>query len=139
MRRSCGAAAIAALSAAIATAASTTTACPLPSPALQRGAVQAVWKVEGATPAGVIENGKLFAIEVRVCPASAVITRVDATMPEHQHGMNYRPSIQRIGATQDGRWRADGLMFHMPGRWELRFDIQADGRIERLTDTVLLR
>lgn len=101
--------------------------------------MQAVWKVEGATPAGVIENGKLFAIEVRVCPASAVITRVDATMPEHQHGMNYRPSIQRIGATQDGRWRADGLMFHMPGRWELRFDIQADGRIERLTDTVLLR
>jgi hypothetical protein len=109
-------------------------ACPLPSPALQQGAVQAVWKVEG-TP---IQLGKLFAVEVQVCPANAVLTRVDATMPEHQHGMNYRPSIRRIGDENDGRWRANGLMFHMPGRWEMRFDVQADGRTEKLTDAVLL-
>ena len=110
------------------------TACLLPSTALQQGAVQAVWKVEGAP----IVVGKLFAVEVQVCPAHAVLARVDATMPEHQHGMNYRPSVQRIGNAKDGRWRADGLMFHMPGRWELRFDVQADGRTEKLTNTVML-
>jgi hypothetical protein len=113
-------------------------ACPLPAPALQQGAAQATWKVEGAP----IAVGKHFAIEVRVCPFDAVLTRVDATMPEHQHGMNYRPSIQRVGNSKDGRWRAEGLMFHMPGRWELRLDVrldvQAGGRTEKLTDTVML-
>jgi hypothetical protein len=109
-------------------------ACPLPVPALQQGAVQATWKVEGAP----ITVGKHFAIAVQICPANAVLTRVDATMPEHQHGMNYRPSIQRVGGPQDGRWRAEGLMFHMPGRWELRLDVQAAGRAEKLTDTVNL-
>jgi hypothetical protein len=132
MKQSCGVAAVAVWTAASAAA------CPLPSPALQQGAVQVVWKVEGAPPATVIKESKLFAIEVQVCPASAVLTRVDATMPEHQHGMNYRPSIQRVGDAKDGRWRADGLMFHMPGRWELRLDVRADGRTEKLTDTVLL-
>ena len=113
-------------------------ACPLPSTALQRGAVQAMWKVEGAPIAAAIKQSKLFSVEVQVCPATALLTRVDATMPEHLHGLNYRPSVQRIGDAKDGRWRADGLMFHMPGRWELRFDVQADGRTEKLTDTVLL-
>jgi hypothetical protein len=109
-------------------------ACPLPAPALQQGAVQATWKVEGAP----ITVNKSFAIQIQVCPADAVLARVDATMPEHQHGMNYRPSVKRVGATQDGLWRADGLMFHMPGRWELRLDVQAAGRTEKLADTVLL-
>jgi hypothetical protein len=29
-------------------------------------------------------------------------------------------------------------MFHMPGRWELRLDVQAAGRTEKLIDTVML-
>jgi hypothetical protein len=109
-------------------------ACPLPPPALQQGGLQAVWKAEGVP----IAVGKIFSVEVQVCPANAVLTRMDATMPAHQHGMNYRPSVQRVGDAKDNRWRADGLMFHMPGRWELRLDIQANGRTEKLTDTVLL-
>jgi hypothetical protein len=57
-------------------------------------------------------------------------------MPEHRHGMNYRPSVKPLG---DGRWRVEGLMFHMPGRWELQLDVRADGRSERLLDTITLR
>jgi len=109
-------------------------ACPLPESALRDGAVQAAGTVEGAP----ITVGKLFAVEVQVCPADAVLSRVDATMPEHQHGMNYRPRIQRVGAAQDGRWRAEGLMFHMPGRWDLRLDVLVAGRSQKLTDTVTL-
>lgn len=108
-------------------------ACPLPAPAVQQGATQAAWKVENAP----IAVGKHFALEVQVCPADAVLTRVDASMPEHKHGMNYRPSIQRVGDRKEGRWRAEGMMFHMPGRWELRLDVQVGGRTERLTDTVV--
>lgn len=105
-------------------------ACPLPPPVLQQGGVQAAWQVDGAP----IAVGRHFAIHVQLCPADAALVRVDATMPEHRHGMNYRPSVTRLG---DGRWRVEGLMFHMPGRWELRLDVQSAGGSERLLDTII--
>lgn len=113
-------------------AASGALACPLPQPALQGQAVQATWRVAGAP----IAVGRHFAIELQLCPADSTLRRVDATMPEHRHGMNYQPSLQALGG---GRWRAEGLMFHMAGRWELRLDLVApDGRSESLRDSVVL-
>ena len=32
--------------------------------------------------------------------------------------MNYRPTVQALG---DGRFTAEGLVFHMPGRWRFLF------------------
>ena len=79
------------------------------------------------TPAPV-PVGKHFAIDFVLCPRDGnplpAEVRVDATMPEHKHGMNYRPSVAPLGA---GRWRAEGLMFHMPGRWELVFELRGAG------------
>ncbi len=98
---------------------------------MQGREVQAAWKVDGAA----IAVGRHFAIEVQVCPADAALSRADATMPEHRHGMNYRPSLKPLG---DGRWRIEGLMFHMPGRWELQLDVRANGHAERLLDTIML-
>lgn len=106
-------------------------ACPLAAPALQQGEVQAAWQVSGAA----IAVGRHFALDIRVCPADATLVRVDATMPEHRHGMNYRPSLKALG---DGRWRAEGLMFHMAGRWELRLDVQRGGGTERLRESITL-
>jgi hypothetical protein len=106
--------------------------CPLPAAALQQGAVQAAWKVDGPP----IAVGRHFVIEVQTCPLDAVLARVDATMPEHRHGMNYRPSLKPLGA---GRWRVEGLLFHMPGRWELRLDVQAASGAEKLLDTIYLQ
>jgi hypothetical protein len=106
-------------------------ACPLAAPALTKGDVQAAWKVHGEA----ITVGRHFALEVQLCPASAVLARVDATMPEHRHGMNYRPSIKPLG---NGLWRAQGLMFHMPGRWELRLDVQGTTGTEQLLQTIHL-
>lgn len=42
--------------------------------------------------------------------------RVDATMPQHGHGMNYRPTLESLG---EGRYRVNGMLLHMPGRWQL--------------------
>lgn len=106
-------------------------ACPIDGPALRAGDVQAAWSPAGAP----IAVGRPFAIEVRLCPADAVLARVDAVMPEHRHGMNYRPGVKALGA---GRWRAEGLLFHMAGRWELRLDVDRDGRRERLAQSVEL-
>lgn len=106
-------------------------ACPLPAPAMQSGAVQAAWQVQGAP----ITVGRHFALVVEVCPASALLVRVQAAMPEHRHGMNYRPTVQALG---QGRWHVQGLMFHMPGLWELQLEVQADSRTEQLRAAVML-
>ena len=60
-----------------------------------------------------------FAIELVVCVTDgAKIDRVtvDAVMPLHRHGMNYKPIIQNKG---NSRYRAQALLFHMPGRWQI--------------------
>ena len=66
--------------------------------------------------------GRLFALDIAVCPqagtAMPASLRVDADMPAHRHGMNYRPTVTALG---NGRFVAEGLMFHMPGRWRLQF------------------
>ncbi|MGH7313863.1 MAG: hypothetical protein ACREJV_11865 [Candidatus Rokuibacteriota bacterium] len=88
------------------------------------------------TVPATIEVGRHFSVEAIVCatpPARGL--RVDAQMPEHRHGMNYRA---RVSASGDGRYVAEGLLFHMPGRWRLLFDVERDGQTERLaTDLVL--
>jgi hypothetical protein len=79
----------------------------------------------------VLEVGRHFTVDVRVCADAppATLTRIDADMPEHRHGMNYRPSLAPRGP---GRYVAEGLMFHMPGRWRLLFDVERGGRRVRV-------
>ena len=81
--------------------------------------------------------GEHFALDFAVCPRAKGeaprSVRVDASMPEHRHGMNYRPVVTARAADA---YRADGLMFHMPGRWDLVFDVVGGGATERLTGTM---
>jgi hypothetical protein len=42
--------------------------------------------------------------------------KVDATMPAHQHGMNYTPGITR---KENDNFSVSGMFFHMPGVWQL--------------------
>jgi cytochrome c peroxidase len=67
-----------------------------------------------------------FALEIAACSRSGLAPRslkVDAHMPEHRHGMNYLPEVKALGP---GRWRAEGLMFHMPGKWEFIFFLDGE-------------
>jgi sugar lactone lactonase YvrE len=57
-------------------------------------------------------------------PVSARL-RVDAAMPEHRHGMNTEAVVTPRGG---GRFGVEGLLLHMPGRWEIRFDV-TDGLV----------
>ena len=74
-----------------------------------------------------------FAVEVIVLDAAGrpagenVSVVVDATMPHHGHGMNVVPRVTRRG----DRWLAEGLLLHMPGRWEFTIDVERDGEVER--------
>ena len=80
-----------------------------------------------------IAVGQPFVLELAACAkrGAAVSERVklDAHMPEHRHGMNYRTKVVSKGA---GRFHSEGWLFHMPGRWEFLFDIDT----ERLTHSV---
>ena len=80
-----------------------------------------------------IAVGQPFMLELAVCPKpDAALSRrikLDAHMPEHRHGMNYRIKVISLG---EGRYRSEGWLFHMPGRWEFVFDLGA----ERLAHSV---
>jgi hypothetical protein len=95
-----------------------------------------------------IAVGKHFSLDIVTCAKGGapdpVNVAVDAFMPEHGHGMNYKAVVKAAGNTQasapvaGAHFRADGLMFHMPGRWDLYFDVQGAGRTERLTRSIVL-
>ena len=54
--------------------------------------------------------------------------RVDAAMPGHRHGMNTDAVVTPRGG---GRFDAEGLLLHMPGRWEMHLDVTEEGVTER--------
>ena len=78
--------------------------------------------------------GEHFVLEFAVCPTPASV-RVDAWMPEHRHGMNYRPTIASLG---EGRYRAEGLMLHMAGKWELVFEVHGKSGNERIAQSIAI-
>jgi hypothetical protein len=84
--------------------------------------------------------GQFFTAEVVACraPGAGPVEEItiDATMPAHGHGMNYRPTAERIAA---GRYRFTGLMLHMPGTWHITFDLLQGGKRTRLTHEVSLK
>ena len=98
------------------------------------------WEISWRPRAEPIPALDPFAVEVRVADGdggdveSDVSVLVDASMPHHGHGMNVTPRITR---TEDG-WLAEGMLFHMPGRWEFVIDVLRDGEVERAQWTVEL-
>jgi len=84
--------------------------------------------------------GQFFEAEVIACrgPGPDAVREVvlDAQMPAHGHGMNYRPTTTE---TAPGRFRITGLMLHMPGRWRLTFDLMQGGRRTRLAHELDLK
>ena len=84
-----------------------------------------------------LKVGQFFAAEVIACraPGGEPVrdVKIDATMPAHGHGMNYRPSSTRTG---DGRYRFRGLMLHMPGAWQITVDLVQATKRTRLIDKI---
>ena len=78
--------------------------------------------------------GRHFELQFVVCKGTQALrearVQVDADMPAHRHGMNYRAAVSPLA---DGVQRAEGLMFHMPGTWRVIFDVSLDGRTQRVT------
>ena len=79
---------------------------------------------------GEIQVGEQFALSILLCgkAGDSRVTAVDAQMPKHGHGMNYRA---RVAAGNDGDYTANGMILHMPGDWRLIVDVEQDGQAVR--------
>lgn len=84
-------------------------------------------------PAAIPMN-EHFAVELALfradgtTPYEPEAVTLDARMEEHEHGMLREVQLERTGP---GRWRADGLLFHMVGVWQFQIDVREGPRIER--------
>ncbi|KYG02888.1 hypothetical protein BE21_54030 [Sorangium cellulosum] len=70
--------------------------------------------------------GELFQIVTAVrdartgAPVEGAELVLDATMPQHDHGMTTSPRHRELGG---GRYLSEGMKLHMPGAWV--FDVRA--------------
>ncbi len=111
-------------------------AVPVSARACDPGGGQYILRTEALSAAlssvpSPIEPGEPFDLVFTLCSRLGPVTeaRVDARMPAHRHGMNYRP---RVSALPDGGFRAVGLLFHMTGQWEILIEASVAGRSERI-------
>lgn len=69
-----------------------------------------------------------FSMQFRICKGGQTLKpdafKVDALMPRHGHGMNYKADIE---IQQDGLVEARGMLFHMPGEWQIELYLSHDG------------
>lgn len=79
-------------------------------------------------------RGELFGVQVYVLDAAGKELRpklsllADADMPEHGHGL---ARVPEVAPTQDGGFRVSGLRLHMPGKWQIYFDLVEGAHTER--------
>jgi len=118
--------------------AATLAACP-PNAAdgtvVRKGDLLLAYRLAGKTER--IPMAQHFTLEVQLCDKDGVsaarLHKTDATMPEHRHGMNYRPLITPLGG---GRFRVEGMMLHMAGHWQLVFEVQVGKEMLQLSHDV---
>ncbi len=57
-------------------------------------------------------------------------------MPQHDHGLPTEPEVtQELGG---GDYVVEGLRFHMAGRWQVKFVINAGGQRDSVTFNLIL-
>jgi hypothetical protein len=108
---------------------------------IRQGELTLAWRPllpgDKPAPAYRIPMAKHFTLDVQLCDndkaSTAQLTKADASMPAHRHGMNYKPVIKPQGS---GRFRVEGMMFHMAGQWRLVFDVQSGKETLRLNHDV---
>lgn len=81
--------------------------------------------VNWATMPTAIPVNQYFVLEFEVREPSKTINypievSVDAGMEAHNHGMNSRPVVKALG---NNRFRAEGMLFHMVGKWQIYIEI----------------
>lgn len=89
------------------------------------------WTVSYVPRTDPIPAIDLFALDVEISGESDVtglFVDVDASMPQHNHGMNTDPVVGEVG---NGMYQVEGMSFHMTGDWELLVVVDDGNSYER--------
>ena len=92
-----------------------------------------VYKISFEAELDPIEINRIhsWVLTVRTSSGDPVTTAeisVLGGMPMHDHGMPTRPRVtDYLG---EGRYRLEGVRFHMNGRWEVSVTVKADGKVD---------
>ena len=91
-----------------------------------------LWTAWWRSEPSAVPVGAHFSIRFRLCGSPVGRVEVRGWMPDHRHGMNYQPAVTLNGLSGT----AEGLLFHMPGRWQLILDVRgAAGREKLIAET----
>ena len=97
------------------------------------------YRVEWRTEPSPIPLNEPFTLVARVRDGSTIvmdpIISIDARMPHHRHGMTRVPIVSHH---DDGEFRARGMLFHMPGDWQMYVDVTDGVVTERAQINVVL-
>ncbi|MCB9777045.1 MAG: hypothetical protein H6742_00610 [Alphaproteobacteria bacterium] len=86
------------------------------------------WSVTWTPSIDPVPMNQNFDVALDVTPADGVsITRIDATMPAHGHGMNVTPELVDNG---DGTATASPFNLHMEADWLIEVDVSGDAGTE---------
>lgn len=94
------------------------------------GKIDTAEEVNGDIDSPGVAIGEQFSLVLGPCDADTTIKQVDARMPQHGHGMNYKPRLSPQNLKQI---KAEGMLFHMPGLWEIIVDVKHRQETRRLT------
>ena len=93
-----------------------------------------LWTAWWRSKPAAIRIGAHFSLRFHLCGPPVDRVGVRGWMPDHRHGMNYRPAVTLHGSSGT----AEGLLFHMPGRWQLILDVRGAAGRETLTAEMVL-
>lgn len=103
-----------------------------------------LYRLQWKTVPAPIPLSQLFELEVTITdrdgkPVEGATLSVDATMPQHGHGMATRPQVDPGECAADGTcrhpggvYRVQGMKFHMQGDWLLRFAVSGPAGSDHL-------
>ena len=93
---------------------------PIPGTPVEIGGTSKSGKLAAKLRFTVPQVNEMFSVDAlvslqdgSVLPADATVT-LDATMPEHRHGMMTDPETK---LATPGKWRTEGMRLHMQGNW----------------------
>lgn len=87
-------------------------------------------------PINQIQMWKLRVTDPNGQPVEDAVITVDGGMPQHGHGLPTVPQVTKY--LGDGLYQVEGLKFHMPGWWVVKFNIVRNEMTDNVTFNLML-
>ena len=87
-------------------------------------------------PINQIQMWKLRVTDSNGQPVEDAVITVDGGMPQHGHGLPTVPQVTKY--LGDGLYQVEGLKFHMPGWWVVKFNIVRNEMTDNVTFNLML-